>query len=209
MLTADGQGRAEITVGMGTVRVRAWKDDRFAEALAVLPEEKEIRLVPEFSAEEKEWASDIWEQEEWTPPQEYPMHPGKQSEEQKRRRERRFAEAGAKRESRFSSYYEEEKAAEYPQEAFMLRAAGENFGELYEFLVRDGSVDRRRMLHSLSVKDYKDLKKEVLEDHLLCERGDWPEDIYVKYLLCPRIGREELTAWRGFIRAYYNFSESQ
>ena len=53
VLTADGQGRAEITVGMGTVRVRAWKDDRFAEALAVLPEEKEIRLVPEFSAEEK------------------------------------------------------------------------------------------------------------------------------------------------------------
>ena len=122
--------------------------------------------------------------------QEYPMHPGRQSEEQKQRRERRFAEAGAKRESRFSSYYEEEKAAEYLQEAFMLRAAGENFGELYEFLVRDGSADRRRMLHSLSAKDYKDLKKEVLEDHLLCERGDWPEDIYVKYLLCPRIGRE-------------------
>lgn len=209
VLTADGQGRAEITVGMGTVRVRAWKDDRFAEALAVLPEEKEIRLVPEFSAEEKEWASDIWEQEEWTPPQEYPMHPGKQSEEQKRRRERRFAEAGAKRESRFSSYYEEEKAAEYPQEAFMLRAAGENFGELYEFLVRDSSADRRRMLHSLSAKDYKDLKKEVLEDHLLCERGDWPEDIYVKYLLCPRIGREELTAWRSFIRAYFTEEEKR
>ena len=63
------------------------------------------------------------------------------------------------------------------------------------------------MLHSLSAKDYKDLKKEVLEDHLLCERGDWPEDIYVKYLLCPRIGREELTAWRSFIRAYFTEEE--
>ena len=85
----------------------------------------------------------------------------------------------------------------------MLRAAGENFGELYEFLVRDGSVDRRRMLHSLSVKDYKDLKKEVLEDHLLCERGDWPEDIYVKYLLCPRIGREELTGMARFYQSLF------
>lgn len=75
VLTADGQGRAEITVGMGTVRVRAWKDDRFAEALAVLPEEKEIRLVPEFSAEEKEWAADIWEQEEWTPLRSIPCIP--------------------------------------------------------------------------------------------------------------------------------------
>ena len=68
------------------------------------------------------------------------MHPGKQSEEQKRRRERRFAEAGAKRESRFSSYYEEEKAAEYPQEAFMLRAAGENSGNYMNSL--SGTVRR-------------------------------------------------------------------
>lgn len=90
--------------------------------------------MPEFSAEEKEWASGYMEQEEWTPPQEYPMHPGKQSEEQKRRRERRFAEAGAKRESRFSSYYEEEKAAEYPQEAFMLRAAEKTSGNYMNFL---------------------------------------------------------------------------
>nr|WP_308625706.1 transglutaminase-like domain-containing protein [uncultured Eisenbergiella sp.] len=209
VLTADGQGRAEITVGRGTVRVRAWKDGRFAEALAALPEETELRLVPKRSAEEKGWASDRWEQEEWTPPQEYPMHPGTQTEEQKRRKEQRSAEAAVSRERRFAAYYKEEIAAQYPEEAYMLRLAGENFEELHAFLNQDGRADRKRLLHSLSAKDYKDLKKEILEDHLLCERGDWPEEIYVQYLLCPRIGREELTAWRRFIRAYFTEDEKR
>ena len=209
VLTADGQGRVEITVGRGTVSVRAWKDGRFAETLAALPEETEIRLTPKLSAAESDWVPDIWEQEEWIPPQEYPMHPGIQTEEQKRRKEQRSAEAAISRERRFAAYYKEEIAAQYPEEASMLRLAGENFEELHAFLSQDGREERKRLLHSLSVKDYKDLKKEILEDHLLCERGDLPEDIYVPYVLCPRIGREELTAWRSYIRAYFTEAEKR
>ena len=48
------------------------------------------------------------------------------------------------------------------------------------------------------------MKASVLEDHLDCEQGDLPEEIFVKDLLCPRIFLEELTNYRSMIRGYFD-----
>lgn len=89
----------------------------------------------------------------------------------------------------------------------MLQIAGENAAQLYAFLKKDGNPDRKRLLHSLARKDYKDAPAGVLEDHLSCTQGELPEDIYVPYLLCPRIYLEELTPWRSFIRSCFSEEE--
>ena len=47
------------------------------------------------------------------------------------------------------------------------------------------------------------MKASVLEDHLDCEQGDLPEEIFRKDLLCPRIFLEELTPYRSMIRGFF------
>ena len=91
----------------------------------------------------------------------------------------------------------------------MLRTAGENGEEILKFLKRDENPLRRRMLDALSVKDYKDLKADVLEDHLDCSRCDLPEDIFEQYVLSPRIWKEELKPWRSEIRARFTEEEKE
>ena len=80
-----------------------------------------------------------------------------------------------------------------------MRVAGENAEELTAFLEKDDNPDRKKLLDSLTKKDNKDLRAEVLEDHLSAKRGSWSEDIHVQDLLCPRIWLEEIGAYRSYI----------
>lgn len=202
-LTTDSKGEVHISVGIGDVRVRAWKGNAFGEKKVSLKETAKAELSLEYSAEKTDWVTDEWEQEEFCAPEECPLHLVQESQEQKERKERRLREANGIREQYFAAYYDEELAAAYPEEAGMFRTAGENIGEIGAFLTKDENPDRRRMLRSLSVKDYKDLKAGILEDHLDCEGDGLTEEVYEKYLLCPRISKEELTPYRSFIRAYF------
>ena len=61
-----------------------------------------------------------------------------------------------------------------------MRVAGENAEELTAFLEKDDNPDRKKLLDSLTKKDNKDLRAEVLEDHLSAKRGSWSEDIHVQ-----------------------------
>ncbi len=85
------------------------------------------------------------------------------------------------------------------EEEERMRVAGENAEELTAFLEKDDNPDRKKLLDSLTKKDNKDLRAEVLEDHLSAKRGSWPEDIHVQDLLCPRIWLEEIARYRSYI----------
>lgn len=65
------------------------------------------------------------------------------------------------------------------------------------------------LLSSISDKDLRDVPEAVLLDHLLnadvfkcIECND--HEIFVRYVLSPRIGKEFLTAWRGMIQKYFS-----
>ena len=49
--------------------------------------------------------------------------------------------------------------------------AGENFEEVYTFLSKEVKIRTEEAAVSLALKDAKDLKASVLEDHLDCEQG--------------------------------------
>lgn len=71
---------------------------------------------------------------------------------------------------------------------------------------------RRQMLAVLSEKDQIDLKAEVLEEHLkgaLPYLNQVPEDIFVSYIMNPRISDEILTPWRKSIAAAYSAEERE
>lgn len=90
-----------------------------------------------------------------------------------------------------------------------MRVAGENAEELAAFLEKDDNPDRKKLLDSLTKKDDKDLRAEVLEDHLSAKRGSWSEDIHVQDLLCPRIWLEEIGAYRSYICSVLTAQEQE
>ncbi len=202
-LTTDHNGEAKVVVGLGDVRVRAFKEESFGEKKVSLKESPKAELLLECSAEKTDWVTDEWEQEEFCAPTEYPLHPVQETKEQREQKEKRLRDANKIREQRFAACYDHELASVYPEETGIFQTAGENISEIRAFLTKDENPDRRRMLHNLSVKDYKDLKADILEDHLVCEQGSLTDEVYEKYLLNPRVSKEELTPYRSFIRSYF------
>lgn len=122
--------------------------------------------------------------------------------------------AKAKREERISSYYNAARAERFPEAKELLRTAGGNFEEVIRFLETDDNPYRLKMLKSLTQKDCYDLKAEVLEKHLECalcyaDRAEVPKEIYVEYLLNPRLEFEELSCWRSEIRELLGDREAE
>lgn len=203
VMETDEQGEARITVGRGDIHIRAFANGCFAEKTVSAGECKEAGLVLEpafWQTIPDEWATGLLRA-----PEEFPMHPDRQTGEQRERNERRLARAAKLREERFAQ--SSRMAAGYPEEEQILRTAGNHCREILRFLEKDDNPDRKRLLHSLALKDYKDLKAAVLEDHLDCARDGLPEEIYVTYVLCPRIYLEELTPYRSYIRSFFTEEE--
>ncbi|MCI5647837.1 MAG: transglutaminase-like domain-containing protein [Fusicatenibacter sp.] len=209
VMDTDEKGEVSVTVGKGDFRLRVWNGERAAEKMVESAEKPVTVLVLPLGGAEKETYEDEWIPMEIRAPKAVSVREVVETEEQKAKKIRRFSEAIELRTARFDALYDKEKAELYPEEQEILLRAGENFTEVFDFLSKDENPDRRRMLHALALKDAKDLKAEVLEDHLDCEQGDLPDDIYVRDLLCPRIFLEELTPWRSQIRRWFRAEEKE
>lgn len=227
-LYTDRRGKAPITAGLGDLHIWVTKDlageagnkRLWGEAWASVkntdgslitlkevegkPGEPNFQLNPE----------NCWADVDVEAPSDYPMHPAKPSPEQREENRRRILEANRLRTARLAGYFDREKAALYPGEEELLRLAGGNFADIFTFLSRDTNPDRAALLHSLPVKDYKDAKAEILESHLekaAPYRKEWEDkgrpEIYVKYILCPRLLLEEMTDYRGFILDFFSSEE--
>lgn len=212
----DDTGAARLMIGLGDVRIRAWKDGAFAERQAFPTTATDfsavdslIELTLHRAAEDPGWPADQWEQTMLRAPQEHPLHTDEETAEQAARKAQRMQAATHIRAQRLAALYDEQLAAAYPEAAELIRVAGENTGELRAFLTRDDNLKRRQLLNSLVIKDGKDLRGEILEDHLSCERGSLPAEIYEQFLLCPRIWLEELTPYRSYIRQYFSQEEKE
>jgi hypothetical protein len=90
----------------------------------------------------------------------------------------------------------------------VIQNARANWQSIAEF-VDEAPEERKQMalelLQTIAVKDLHDSRKEMLNDHLMHtplfeQSGIREKDIYLKYLLNPRISYEMLTAWRGFLQ---------
>lgn len=202
VLIADENGEVQVTLGLGDIRVRAFDGACRAEAMMRVEDEDSLELVLKEEAVPE--ADDTWQTLEIRAPKEVPVRNVVVTKEQKERNAERMTEAERLRKARFAACFDEKKAAEYPEAEEIFRRAGENFGEVYAFLSKDENPNRKKLLFSLALKDAKDLKASILEDHLNCEQGEMPEEIFVKDLLCPRIFLEELTTYRSMIRGYFD-----
>jgi len=67
------------------------------------------------------------------------------------------------------------------------------------------------LLKGISDKDYSDTKASILTSHLksTTDNGQYPENIFVDYVLAPRIRNEMLLAWRPAIQSYFSHYKEQ
>lgn len=197
-LVTDERGETGLTLGLGDVHLHVQHGTTYAEMWLSVAEKDHAEIILE-PVHEKDWIFTLVKA-----PEDGPVRRILLTKDQKETQRKRLREADILRNQRQDGYYRTEDAEKFLEEADILRHAGGNFKELYEFLTKDGNSYRKKLLHTLSRKDAKDAKAWILEDHLNnCEkRAECPEELFVPYVLCPRIYLEELTPWRSWIWAY-------
>ena len=221
VLETDEQGETSIRLGLGDIRLQARSEGKFVERYCNLAEDGvgaadvdcAVTLVLKDSeAGMKDALSGVsaceWHLEKLCAPKEVVVRESVLSEEEVSRGTRRLADAVKLREERFDQLTRHAIAV-HPEEEERMRVAGENAEELTAFLEKDDNPDRKKLLDSLTKKDNKDLRAEVLEDHLSAKRGSWSEDIHVQDLLCPRIWLEEIGAYRSYICSVLTAQEQE
>lgn len=206
-MTTDEQGGVKIQLGLGHIHVHAIQEGQMAQALVCIEEDCEVVLTLGAERQEKE----IWHSFDFISPHDYPMHPALLTEEQRVERDARMEKGTQLRSTRIDGFYRPDEACKYDEDLQeILQLAKGNFENIAAFLAQGALGDqkyRKALLQSLTKKDYRDVKKEVLDEHLICAAEfaqDYPEDIFAAYVLCPRVWNETLTQYREKIQQYFD-----
>ncbi|MCI8720795.1 MAG: hypothetical protein HFF74_06500 [Oscillospiraceae bacterium] len=189
VLTADSQGTARVRLGLGSLHVSAdWKG-LSAEADCE-GEETVLCLTP------PETADMPWLDFDFRAPAGGGPAPAVLSAAQKAERAETLRRGNALRAERAASLARPEDR----RYGSLLRKARGNAAVLRAFLNGSGASRRERLVRTLSEKDLRDVTLDILEDHFAhlppCP-GNLPEEIYWRYVACPRAALEPLTPWRG------------
>ncbi|MDM8300685.1 transglutaminase domain-containing protein [Collinsella tanakaei] len=226
-LTSDANGTAEIVVGKGTLRIVATTADGMAE---------QIIDTTSCSAVELTLGDTVTGDTEWVDfdvhaPVDHPAPCGHLTPEQAEIGRVRKREADRMRTERVAGNVERARelarTTGHGEDACLpfFEQAFANAGEVARFLSADDGADRAALLGTLTSKDFRDLDADVLEDHILGARAvrdgalaylaregvtdaEAAQDLYVRYVLCPRAHFEHLSAYRGFIRSFFDAEQA-
>jgi hypothetical protein len=201
-------GKVQITLGLGDMKVRVMKDELYIEQLIHIKECDKyiIKLINQPKVLEK------WIDYTIHAPEEYPMHPVNITKEQKDENKQRVQNCDNLRNNRIQNYYDEEKVGRIKDGEKYLKAAKGNFDEIYDFFTRDNNPLRINLLDVLADKDYLDITSDVLEEHLQLSLKYYEtveKKIFFNYILNPRVHYEIITPYRSFILEYFNLEEQE
>lgn len=195
-------GRIEVELGIGDVHIHVSRNGAFAECVCLSDCKEVVLMLPRENHLEYDWVD-----YNLTAPSDYPVHNLKPTAEQNERNQQRREAAVRLREDWVKGFFDEERASRHPEALEYLRIAGGNFEEIYKFLEGEDNPYRLKLLNELKSKDFKDAKACVLEEHLnmaLLHRKSSAEELFVPYVLCPRICYENMSPYRSFIWNYFD-----
>lgn len=212
VLTADEEGRCSVELGLGSVRAHASAGALMAEKDVDTAEVSEVELV--LATAETPEAADAWHDVDVRAPEDHPAPSQPLSPEAAARGRVRKAVADESRGMRVAamrSHAEQlarQAALVRPGDdaelvARILEVARGNADAVYEFLAAGAEPERLALLATLAEKDYLDADPALLEGHLRAALSDrsvrvvcQDRETWERYVLCPRIGLEHLSAWR-------------
>ncbi len=186
VLAAGEDGTARARLGQGSLHVVATQGGLFAECAC--GEDGAVLHLETVETGNSDWV-DI----DFYPPAGDPVPPPPLSGSQKAERKAVLQRGNALR----SQWIE----------------GGGNQAEVQAFLQGEYPEERGKFLRTLTEKDLRDGAREVWEDHFrrLPPGKGLPEEIYWRYVACPRIAWEPLAAWRrplqGWLAVWYGSPE--
>ena len=201
VVRTDSNGAARLSCGYGDLIVQAQKHALRCEALCPAAQQ-----TMELTLAEPEPPSGCWEAFTIHAPKEHLPARRSLDPAEKARTAKRLAAANETRRLRTEAAYDpacvRQLRARFGYGAeleTLLRASCGNFAELAAFL-EDPAFDPEQklaLLQTLSEKDLRDVRPEVLREALALAPDDLPWDAFaMRNILCPRIGTEPLACCR-------------
>jgi hypothetical protein len=185
--TTNEEGRLYLTTGLGSLHIHAARDGRFADSWIDTRRLDQCELVLKEPAVKEEWTS-----YDMIAPADDPVNMTAPTKEQKSTARERLLEAAALRKVKTEGWCNPERQ---------------------KFLTgKDHTEYRQKILEVLTEKDQTDLKSEVLEEHLkygVLYEKQFPEEIFVPYILNPRVEDEVLQEYRTIIDETFSEAEKE
>ncbi len=214
VVTADENGEASLTCGLGSLNIHVKKDGVYCEKQIFTPDVD----VVEMTLKTEPVVYDEWQHFVATAPKDQIVNGAKPTEAQKELCQVKTAAANAKREQRVADMFDAEQAKAvvakygYSEEIYnLLFESRSNVGALIAFLEDETFTahEKEKLLLTLSKKDRRDVNIDILKEALTLTRGYTceDEDMFYKYIVCPRAYFEPMTAYRQFILDF--FTEEQ
>lgn len=214
VLTTDENGAASLTCGLGSLNIHVKKGDIFCEKMIFTPDADVVEIV----LKTEPIVHDEWQQFVTIAPKDQIVNGAKPTEEQKELCAVKTTAANAKREQRVADMFDAEKANAvvakygYSQEIYnVLFESRSNMPNLVAFL-EDETYDahaKEKIILTLSKKDRRDVNIEILKEALDFTKDFTyeDEDMFYKYVVCPRAYYEPMSLYRQFIQNF--FTEEQ
>lgn len=197
----DSCGRASLNMGCGSVYAEAFIDGMHGETDIIV---KAGTITEGIIILSNEPPSDQVSELDFIAPAASGRNTSILTDAQQRENRSIIAQAKDKREEKFQSYWKKGYDA-YPEDIReMLHIAGGNAEEIkafYDEKPEDLKMLAALLLKSLSQKDYKDVKAEILNKHFYgaLSLDVQHDESFVPNVMCPRIGYENLEDWRDTI----------
>ena len=201
----DASGLAALTCGLGSLRLLARRDGLCCEAF-VSPEETGPVVL---TLGKRAPAPDRWEPIELTAPRGGAVRGAVPTEPQRDLQERWLRQAHEAWTQRREARLDEADAQGLPpEETALLRAGAGHAAQLAAFLREE--PEALPLLRTLLPKDLLDIAPDVLRDTWAhTPRPDGvPEDIWAAFVLCPRVGYEQLLPQRRELTTYFSEKRS-
>ncbi len=221
-LFTDETGKVSLTLGLGSVFVRAFGNGCCGELLLLNEGESsgEIVLSREVWAQTLADQKADWQEIDHTAPRDYPMHPVKLTREQKALTKSRRQEAETLRLKKLADFARPEEGERYALAKRCLELSFGNISQLCSFLQEHPQQEAQELLTVLSDKDYRDLRADVLGEHYeygqkvrafsletYLKGEENAKGLFLQYVLNPRVRFEMMTPYRSFLMSA--FSEEQ
>ncbi|MDR2293258.1 MAG: transglutaminase domain-containing protein [Prevotellaceae bacterium] len=208
--TTDANGIASLSAGLGDLLVWANKDNLYGFQHASIGKHDKISII----INKKQGDSDDLELAV-VPPPERPVSITV-SEEQRKVNNERFQHEDAIRNQYENTFYTEEKAAilakninsDAAEVWKYMQASRGNYAEIEMFLLSVASEHRATalaLLGEVSQKDLRDTPAEIFQHHLQhavgYEKDYTDRELYMRYVLNPRVANELLSCYRNLFIA--------
>ena len=214
VLKTDANGEAGLTCGFGSLNIHVKKGDIWCEKMVFTPDVDTVEIV--LKNDEIEY--DKWIDFVAVAPKDQIVNGAKPTEEQKILCQKKTDAANAKREQRVADMFDEAAARAvvekygYGEEVYnILFESRSNVNNLIEFLSDEAftPAEKEKLLLTLSRKDRRDVDTDILREALTLtkEYSCEDEDMYYKYIVCPRAHFEPLTKYRQFILDFFTEEE--